>query len=96
MSTTTAKTKTKSVKKGARNSRKDKKYGKICKACHQDILSNEKREMFMSHDTYHQFLAKDYCKEHRQVYSDHKCKPIWCDKCRFLIKYEIQVMSTYE
>ena len=87
MSTTTAKTKTKSVKKRARNS----KQTKFCKKCHQDILSNEMRGMLMSHDTYHQFLAKDYCKEHRQVYSDHKCKPIWCDKCRFLIKYEITV-----
>jgi len=85
MSTTTAKTKT--VKKRARNSKKTK----FCKKCHQDILSNEMREMLMSHDTYHQFLAKDYCKEHKAVYSDHKCEPIWCDKCRFLIKYEITV-----
>jgi len=93
MSTTTAKTKTKtkSVKRRARNSET-----KFCKACHQDILSNEKREMLMSHDTYHQFLAKDYCKEHLAVYSDHKCEPKWCKKCRFLINYEIQVMSTYE
>jgi len=86
MSTTTAKTKT--VKKRARNSKKKTKF---CKACHQDILSNEMREMLMSHDTYHQFLAKDYCKEHKAVYSDHKCKPKWCSKCRFLINYEITV-----
>jgi len=82
-------------KKRKRSSKKRVK-AKFCKTCHQDILKNEKREMFMSHDTYHQFLAKDYCKEHMAVYSDHKCEPKWCDKCRFLIRYEIQVMSTYE
>ena len=85
MSTTTAKTKT--VKRRARNSKKTK----ICKVCQQDILSNEKRDMFMSHDTYHQLQVKDYCKEHERVYSDHKCEPKWCDKCRYLIKYEITV-----
>ena len=78
-------------KKRARNSHKEKKYGKICKACNQDILSNEKRDMFMSHDTYHQLRAKDYCKEHERVYSGHKCEPKWCDKCRFLINYEITI-----
>ena len=93
MSTTTAKTKTKSgpVKKRARNSRKEKKYGKICKKCHQDILENEKRDMLMSHDTYHRFQAKDYCKDHETVYSNHKCKPKWCGECRYLINYEIAV-----
>ena len=87
MSTTTAKPKTKSVKKRARNS----KQTKFCKKCHQDILENEKRDMFMSHDTYHKLQVRDYCKEHEQVYSDQKCKPIWCDKCRYLMKYEITV-----
>ena len=89
MSTTTAKTKTKTVKKRARSSRKEKKYGKICNGCNQDILEMEKRDMFMSHDTYHQLQVKDYCKEHERVYSEHKCKPKWCDKCRYLINYEI-------
>ena len=88
MSTTTAKTKTKTVKKRARNSKKKTKF---CKTCQQDILANENRNMLMSHDTYHQLQAKEYCKEHERVYSDHKCKPIWCDKCRFLINYEITV-----
>jgi len=98
MSTTTAKTKTKSgpVKKRARNSRKDKKYGNICNGCNQDILENENRNMFMSHDSYHQLQVKDYCKEHELLYTDHKCKPIWCKKCRYLINYEIQVLSTHE
>ena len=86
MSSTTAKTKTKKVKRRARNSET-----KICKTCQQDILANEKRDMFMSHDTYHQLRVKDYCKEHERVYSGHKCKPKWCDKCRFLINYEITV-----
>ena len=87
MSTTTAKTKT--VKKRARNSKKTK----FCKKCHQDILSNEMRGMLMSHDTYHQFLAKDYCKEHTAVYSDHTCKPVWCGDCGFLTKYEIEIQK---
>ena len=86
MSATTAKTKTKKVKRRARNSET-----KICKTCQQDILANENRNMLMSHDTYHQFQAKDYCKEHERVYSDHKCKPIWCKKCKYLVKYEITI-----
>ena len=90
MSTTTAKPN--SVKSRARNS----KETKFCKKCHQDILSNEKRDMMMSHDTYHQLQAKEYCKEHEFTYTNHKCKPKWCKKCRFLICYEIQVLSTYE
>ena len=84
MSSTTAEPKT--VKRRARNSKT-----KICKVCQQDILSNEKRDMFMSHDTYHQLQVKEYCKEHERVYSEHKCKPKWCDKCRYLINYEITI-----
>ena len=87
MSTTTAKTKTKSVKRRARNSIKTK----ICKTCNQDILLNEKRDMLMSHDTYHNFQAKDYCKDHELSYHNHKCKPMWCKKCRYLINYEITI-----
>ena len=86
MSATTAKTKTKSVKRRARNSET-----KFCKKCKQDILENEKRDMFMSHDTYHKLQVRDYCKEHELLYHDQKCKPIWCDKCRYLMKYEITV-----
>ncbi len=73
-------------KRRARNSKT-----KICKTCNQDILANEMRGMFMSHDTYHQLRAKDHCKEHEFKYNDHKCKPIWCDECRYLMKYEIQI-----
>ena len=76
-------------KRRARNSRKEKKYGKICKGCSQNILENEKRDMFMSHDTYHQLRVKEYCKNHEISYSNHKCKPKWCDKCKYLINYEI-------
>ena len=85
MSTTTANPK--KGKKRARNSFKTK----FCKTCKQDILENEKRDMFMSHDTYHQLQVKDYCKEHERAYSGHKCEPKWCDKCRFLINYEITI-----
>jgi hypothetical protein len=48
---------------------------KFCKTCGQDILENERRDMFMFHDTYHQLQTKDYCKDHEAIYSDHKCKP---------------------
>jgi len=81
------------TEKKKRRSRKTKKYSDICKTCHQDILENEKREMLMFIDTYHQFLAKDYCKEHEAVYSDHKCKPHWCGDCNYLVKYEIEIQK---
>ena len=74
-----------------RKTTKDKK--KHCKTCHQDILQNEMRGMLMFQDTYHQLQAKDYCKEHEAVYSDHKCKPHWCGDCRFLIKYTISIFN---
>ena len=67
--------------------RKTKK--RICKTCGQDILENEKRDMLMYKDTYHQLQAKEYCKEHEMSHSDHKCKPNWCGDCDYLINYEI-------
>ncbi len=84
MSTTTAKPK---KVKSARNS----KTTKICEGCNQDILENEMRNSHMSHDTYHQLQVKEYCKDHEFTYTNHKCKPIWCKKCRYLINYEITV-----
>ena len=84
--------KTKEPSKTKRRSRKIVKT-KFCKTCHQDILENEKREMLMFIDTYHQFIAKDYCKEHEAVYSDHKCKPHWCGDCNYLVKYEIELQE---
>jgi len=78
-------------KKRSRKARKNKYLTKICKTCGQDILSNEKRDMFMFHDTYHQLQTKDYCEDHERVYSDHKCKPNWCGDCGYLTKYEIIV-----
>jgi len=90
MSETTAKTKTKKVTKRERNSKKRVK-NKYCSKCDQNITENEKRDMYMSHDTYHQLRTKEYCKDHEFSYGGHKCKPIWCDKCKYLIKYEIQV-----
>ena len=83
----------KKSKKKKRSSRKTKKYGKICKTCGQDILENEKRNMFMYKDTYHQLQVKEYCKEHERSYGDHKCKPSWCGDCDYLVKYEIEIQK---
>ena len=75
----------------ARKARKKKPLIKYCNTCGQDILSNEKRDVFMFHDTYHQLRAKEHCKDHERVYSDHKCKPSWCGDCGYLTNYEITV-----
>ena len=64
---------------------------KLCKTCSQDILEMEKRESLTYKDTYHQTLAKEYCKDHEISHSDHKCKPHWCGDCGFLMKYEIEI-----
>ena len=79
--------------KRKRRSRKEKKYGKICKTCGQDILENEKRNMYMYKDTYHQLRAEEYCKDHEFTYGDHKCKPHWCGDCDYLVKYIIEVQK---
>ena len=81
------------IKPKKRSRSKKKPKTKFCKTCHQDILSNEKREMLMFIDTYHQFLAKDYCKEHESIYTNHKCKPHWCGDCNYLWKYEIEIQE---
>tara|TARA_Y100000310_G_scaffold249329_1_gene255375 strand:+ start:289 stop:612 length:324 start_codon:yes stop_codon:yes gene_type:complete len=75
--------------KKKRRSRKKKPKIKICKTCGQDILENERRDMFMFHDTYHQLKTKEYCDKHEDAYNDHKCKPAWCGDCGYLRKYEI-------
>jgi len=80
-------------KKRSRKARKNKYLTKICKTCGQDILSNEKRDMFMFHDTYHQLQTKDYCEDHERVYSDHKCKPNWCGDCGYLVNYQIEIQT---
>ena len=77
----------KTKKRRARNSKKVK----LCKGCEQNILANEKRDMYMKHDTYHQLRVKEHCKDHEISYSNHKCKPIWCNECKYLVKYEIMV-----
>ena len=79
----------KPVKKIKKKKRSFKK--KICKTCGQDILENEKRDMYMYKDTYHQLITKEYCKNHETSYGDHKCKPSWCGDCGYLIKYEIVI-----
>jgi len=78
-------------KKKKRSSKKKKT--KFCKTCGQDILENEMRNMLMFQDTYHQLQAKDYCKDHETVYSNHKCKPHWCGDCNYLWKYEIEIQE---
>jgi len=79
--------------KPKKRSRKKKPKAKICKTCGGDILANEMRDMLMFQDTYHQLQAKEYCEEHEQIYSDHKCKPHWCGDCRYLTKYEIEIQT---
>jgi len=80
----------KKPKKKKRSSQKKKSpLYKYCKTCGEDILENERRDTFMFHDTYHQLRAKDYCEDHEQRYSEHKCKPSWCGDCGYLTKYEI-------
>ena len=64
---------------------------KFCKTCGQDILENERRDMYRFQDTYHQLNVKDYCKDHEAVYSNHKCKPHWCGDCGYLRNYEIEI-----
>ena len=85
----------KTVKKSKKKKRsRRKKKGplhKFCKTCGQDILENERRDVFMYKDTYHQLSAKDYCDDHERIYSEHKCKPNWCGDCGYLTKYEIFV-----
>ena len=66
---------------------------KICKTCGEDIVSNSSRGVPMFDNTYHQKQAKDYCKDHTTIYSDHTCKPVWCGDCGFLTKYEIEVQK---
>ena len=81
--------------KKEKRSRKKKKppLTKICDTCGQDILENEKRDMFMFHDTYHRLRAEEYCDAHEIAYSDHKCKPCWCGDCGYLTKYEIEIQT---
>jgi len=79
--------------KKKKRSRRRKPLTKICKTCGQDILENEKRDMFMFQDTYHQLLVKEYCKDHEILYGDHKCKPHWCGDCNYLVKYQIEIQK---
>ena len=62
---------------------------KICKTCKDDIIKNQDNNAYVKKNTYHQLNAKDYCKDHNSKYHSHKCKPVWCDECGFLEKYEI-------
>ena len=63
----------------------------VTQAIYNDILDNERRNGFMYKDTYHQLSAKDYCEDHENAYSEHKCKPNWCGDCGYLSKYDITV-----
>ena len=80
--------------KTKKRSSKRRTKSKICKTCYQDILANEKRDIYMFKDTYHQLRAKEYCKDHEFAYTNHKCKPFWCGDCGYLIQYEITVKES--
>ena len=86
MSTTTAKTK--KVKKRERNSR-ESTADKYCDSCNQNITEYEKRDVLRVTNRYDKKLAKNHCKEHELSYGDHKCKPIWCEKCGYLEIYQV-------
>ena len=88
MSTTTANPK--KGKKRERNSR-ESSADKYCDSCNQNITENEKRDALRVTSGFDKRATKNYCKEHELSYSDHKCKPIWCDDCKYLIKYEITI-----
>ena len=83
--------KPKKKKRTYKSKRKLKTKIKYCKTCGQYILENERRDGFMYKDTYHQLRAKDYCDDHENTYSEHKCKPSWCGDCGYLSKYDITV-----
>tara|TARA_Y100000310_G_C20030365_1_gene511505 strand:+ start:53 stop:388 length:336 start_codon:yes stop_codon:yes gene_type:complete len=69
------------------------KADKYCSTCNQNITDLKKRDCLKFKNTYHQIMAKDYCKEHETQYSTHKCKPHWCGDCSYLIKYDIEVQT---
>ena len=81
------------VKPSKKKRSRKKKKSKICSTCEQDIIKNKKRDMLIFKDTYHQMLAKDYCKNHETTHSNHKCKPHWCGDCGYLMKYEIEIQK---
>jgi len=80
-------------KKTKRRSKNIKK--RICKSCCRDIIPLENHDVMRFTNTYDQLLAKDYCKDHERVYSDHKCKPHWCGDCGFLIKYDVTIDKSH-
>ncbi len=65
------------------------KKNKHCKTCGKDIISNEDRDSLRFTNDWQQVMAKSQCDGHEKKYSNHKCRPHWCDDCGFLIKYEI-------
>ena len=79
------------IKKKKRSYNSKKATTKICKTCRQDILENEISNGLMYKDTYHQMQVKNYCKNHEDTYTNHKCTPKWCGDCDYLIKYEITI-----
>jgi hypothetical protein len=72
------------------------KADKYCSTCNQNITLLKKNDGLKYNDKYHQVMVKDYCKEHENTYSDHKCKPHWCGDCGYLIKYDIEVTHEQE
>ena len=78
------------VKTSKRKKRSNKKY-EYCDTCDQNITLEKKRDSLSFKNTYHQEIAKEYCKDHISKHSDHSCIPHWCGDCSFLIKYIVEV-----
>ena len=83
------------LKPSKRKKRSKKKY-KHCGTCEQNITLLKKNDGLKYNNKYHQVMVKDYCKEHEDRHSEHKCKPHWCGDCDYLIKYDIEITHEQE
>ena len=83
------------VRTSKRKKRSKKKY-KHCGTCEQNITLLKKNDGLKYNNKYHQVMVKDYCKEHEDRHSEHKCKPHWCGDCDYLIKYDIEITHEQE
>jgi hypothetical protein len=76
--------------------RKRRSKYKYCDTCEQNITLLKKNDGLKYNNKYHQVMVKDYCKEHEDRHSEHKCKPHWCGDCDYLIKYDIEITHEQE
>jgi hypothetical protein len=62
----------------------------VCPSCQRDTkeLLNLALNWLLSEE---KEMAEDYCEQHEDKYSNHKCKPHWCGDCGYIINYEIEV-----